>query len=128
VLQGCGREELLKVMDYDVLPHFNRHEGSGSSKHNNGKTIDCFCPDHPLHVELYNYIKQQAVILKPVAPTKMGSFQVDVTIRLVMGALPFTRCSSVVVQNVETVRERVHRVSVTFTACSNEARLQGHIH
>lgn len=78
VLQGCGREELLKVMDYDVLPHFSRQEGSGSSKHNIGKTIDCFSPDHPFHVELYNYIKQQAAIVKPVAPEKLRSFHVDV--------------------------------------------------
>lgn len=78
VLQGCGREELLKVMDYDVLPHFSRQEGSGSSKHNNGKTVDCFSPDHPFHVELYSYIKQQAAIVKPVAPAKLGSFHVEV--------------------------------------------------
>lgn len=70
VLQGCGRDELLKVMDYDVLPHFSRQEGSGSSS---GNTIDCFSPDHPFHVELYNYIKQQATVVKPVAPGKMGS-------------------------------------------------------
>uniref|UniRef100_A0A0C9S8P7 TSA: Wollemia nobilis Ref_Wollemi_Transcript_10735_1390 transcribed RNA sequence n=1 Tax=Wollemia nobilis TaxID=56998 RepID=A0A0C9S8P7_9CONI len=78
VLQGCGRDELLKVMDYDVLPHFSRQEGSGSSKRKKDQTIDCFSPDHPFHVELYNYIKQQAAIVKPLAPAKMSSFHVDV--------------------------------------------------
>ncbi|KAH1256820.1 Phosphatidylinositol/phosphatidylcholine transfer protein SFH12 [Glycine max] len=33
VLQGCGKEELLKVMDYASLPHFCRKEDSKSSKH-----------------------------------------------------------------------------------------------
>ncbi|GLJ23611.1 hypothetical protein SUGI_0447170 [Cryptomeria japonica] len=78
VLQGCGRDELLKVMDYDVLPHFSRQEGSGSSRRNNDQMIDCFSPNHQFHLELYDYIKQQASIAKPVAPAKMGSFHVDV--------------------------------------------------
>lgn len=80
VLQGNGKEELLKVMDYGALPHFSKHNSSGSSKsdYSNNQILDCFNPNHPFHKELYNYIKQQATNIKPVAPIKMGSFHVQV--------------------------------------------------
>eukprot|EP01018_Ginkgo_biloba_P023306 Gb_30520 [translate_table: standard] len=78
VLQGSGKEELLKVMDYGALPHFSKHNSSGSSKYNNDQMSDSFSLDHPFHSELYNYIKLQAAHIKPVAPTKMGSFHVKV--------------------------------------------------
>uniref|UniRef100_A0A0D6QZ28 CRAL-TRIO domain-containing protein n=1 Tax=Araucaria cunninghamii TaxID=56994 RepID=A0A0D6QZ28_ARACU len=78
VLEGSGREELLKVMDYEVLPQFSNRENSGSSKHNNGRTSDCFSLKHPFHFELYNYIKQQASKTKPIVPIKMDSFHVEV--------------------------------------------------
>ncbi|KAM2244422.1 hypothetical protein ACFXTI_005492 [Malus domestica] len=78
VLQGCGRDELLKIMDYATLPHFCRKEGSGSSRHSdNGRTNNCFSLDHPFHQELYNFVKQQAVLREPIAPIKQGSFHVN---------------------------------------------------
>ncbi|KAF8409754.1 hypothetical protein HHK36_005833 [Tetracentron sinense] len=78
VLQGGGRDELLKIMDYASLPHFCRREGSGSSRHSgNGTTDDCFSLDHAFHQQLYNHIKQKALTLESVAPVKQGSFHVD---------------------------------------------------
>uniref|UniRef100_A0A7N0TY54 CRAL-TRIO domain-containing protein n=1 Tax=Kalanchoe fedtschenkoi TaxID=63787 RepID=A0A7N0TY54_KALFE len=77
VLQGCGRDELLKIMDYASLPHFCKREGSGSSKHSSsGETDNCFSLDHPNHQQLYNYVKQQAAQIEPVAPLKQGSVHV----------------------------------------------------
>ncbi|CAM8941181.1 unnamed protein product [Rhodiola kirilowii] len=77
VLQGCGRDELLKIMDYSSLPHFCKKEGSGSSKNSsNSDTDNCFSLDHPNHQQLYSYMKQQAAQIKPVAPLKQGSVHV----------------------------------------------------
>ncbi|KAK1296357.1 Patellin-6 [Acorus calamus] len=78
VLQGCGRDELLKIMDYESLPHFCKREGSGSSRHSTNGSNDCFSLDHPFHQQLYSYIKQQSLSFQPVAPIKQGSFHVDV--------------------------------------------------
>ncbi|XP_057831954.2 phosphatidylinositol/phosphatidylcholine transfer protein SFH11 isoform X2 [Cryptomeria japonica] len=78
VLEGSGREELLKVMDYEALPSFSKCDSSGSSKYSNGEIIDCFSLRHPFHSELYNYIKQQATNRKPTKPIKIGSFHVQV--------------------------------------------------
>jgi hypothetical protein len=65
-------------MDYASLPHFCKREGSGSSRHSRNGTIDdCFSLDHSFHQQLYNYIKQQATLLRSVAPMKEGSFHVD---------------------------------------------------
>ncbi|GLT80245.1 hypothetical protein SLA2020_516970 [Shorea laevis] len=75
VLPGSGRDELLKIMDLASLPHFCKKEGSGSSHHS--EIHNCFSLDHPLHQQLYNYIKQQSSITKPVQPIKQGSFHVD---------------------------------------------------
>lgn len=77
VLSGCGREELLNIMDYASLPHFCRKEGSGSSRHSEGGSENCYSLDHPLHQQLYNYINQQARLREAVAPIKQGSFHVD---------------------------------------------------
>ncbi|CAA2986853.1 Hypothetical predicted protein [Olea europaea subsp. europaea] len=78
VLSGSGRDELLKIMDYESLPHFCRREGSGSSRHSrNGTVSDCFSLDHAFHQELYNYTKEQAALRQPGAPVKHGSFHVD---------------------------------------------------
>ncbi|PPR89802.1 hypothetical protein GOBAR_AA30885 [Gossypium barbadense] len=47
VLQGCGRDELLKIMDYSSLPHFCRKEGSGSgsgSGHHQSTLIEARLP------------------------------------------------------------------------------------
>ncbi|GLU20632.1 hypothetical protein SLE2022_368220 [Rubroshorea leprosula] len=74
VLPSSGRDELLKIMDLASLPHFCKKEGSGSS--HNSEIDNCFSLDHPFHQQLYNYIKQQSSITKPVQPTKQGSFHV----------------------------------------------------
>ncbi|KAI3944612.1 hypothetical protein MKW98_021070 [Papaver atlanticum] len=55
VLKGSGKEELLKVMDYESLPHFCRREGRSLDSMD-----DCFSLDHPFHQQLYGYIKQQS--------------------------------------------------------------------
>ncbi|KAF7815991.1 SEC14 cytosolic factor-like [Senna tora] len=79
VLQGCGRDELLKVMDFASLPHFCRKESSKSSRHNEaGSTENCFSLDHAFHQQLYNYIKRQAVAMESISPpTRQGSFYVE---------------------------------------------------
>ncbi|KAM1055347.1 hypothetical protein FF1_028907 [Malus domestica] len=78
VLQGSGKDELLKIMDYASLPHFCRKEGSGSSRHSdNGHTNNCFTLDHPFHQELYKFVKQQASLRESIAPLKQGSFHVN---------------------------------------------------
>ncbi|KAK6133032.1 hypothetical protein DH2020_033242 [Rehmannia glutinosa] len=78
VLSGSGRDELLKIMDYDSLPHFCRREGSGSSRHSRDGTVsDCFSLDHPYHQQLYNYVKEQASLVRSHAPVRHGSFHVD---------------------------------------------------
>ncbi|XVF33856.1 hypothetical protein REPUB_Repub18cG0007900 [Reevesia pubescens] len=77
VLQGCGRDELLKVMDYSSLPHFCRKECSGSSRNSSIGTIDnCFSLDHTFHQQLYNYIKQQATLIETGLLIKQGSVHV----------------------------------------------------
>ncbi|GMJ11577.1 hypothetical protein like AT1G55840 [Hibiscus trionum] len=78
VLQGCGRDELLKVMDYSSLPHFCRKEGSGSSRNSsNGSVDNCFSLDHTYHQQLYDYIKQQSTLVETGRPIKQGSVHVD---------------------------------------------------
>lgn len=62
-------------MDYASLPHFCRREGSGSSRHAESGSENCYSFDHPFHQELYNYIKQQSRI--HTEPVKQGSFHVD---------------------------------------------------
>eukprot|EP00250_Pteridium_aquilinum_P010399 c19358_g1_i1 orf=402-1418(-) len=81
VLQGSGREELLKVMDYDVLPHFckssTKQRGSSSSK--GQESVDCYSPLHPFHVEVWNYIKQHSYMSRScVGPTPQTSYHVHV--------------------------------------------------
>ncbi|KAH1197176.1 SEC14 cytosolic factor [Glycine max] len=75
VLQGCGKEELLRVMDYASLPHFCRKEDSKSSKHHaSGNSENCFSFNHAFHQQLYNHIKQQAIIMESISPIRQGSF------------------------------------------------------
>ncbi|KAL0353496.1 UNVERIFIED_CONTAM: hypothetical protein Sangu_0930900 [Sesamum angustifolium] len=81
VLSGSGRDVLLKIMDYESLPHFCRREGSGSGsfRHSgNGSVSDCFSLDHPFHQQLYNYVKEQAALMDSVALVEHGSVHVDV--------------------------------------------------
>uniref|UniRef100_A0A0D9WRY7 CRAL-TRIO domain-containing protein n=1 Tax=Leersia perrieri TaxID=77586 RepID=A0A0D9WRY7_9ORYZ len=61
VLHGCGRDELLKIMDHSSLPHFCQQEGSRSSKHSPKDIDSCFSFDHPFHQELYHYIEEQGL-------------------------------------------------------------------
>ncbi|GMH25481.1 hypothetical protein Nepgr_027324 [Nepenthes gracilis] len=80
ILQGSGREELLKVMDYDSLPHFCKNEGSGSSspwRMNGTTTNNCFSLDHPFHQQLYNYVKEQASSTDFVSLIKREPFHSD---------------------------------------------------
>ncbi|MED6121431.1 hypothetical protein PIB30_030023 [Stylosanthes scabra] len=77
VLPGCGRDELLKIMDYSSLPHFCKKEGSGSSGHSERGSENCYSLDHPFHKQLYSYINQQARLRESVEPIKQGSFHVD---------------------------------------------------
>ncbi|KAK6269195.1 hypothetical protein QUC31_013355 [Theobroma cacao] len=75
VLPGCGRDELLKIMDLASMPHFCGKEGSGSSRHSENE--NCFSLDHPFHQQLYNYVKQQSLVTEPAQPIKQGSFHVN---------------------------------------------------
>lgn len=79
VLQGCGRDELLKMMDYASLPHFCKKEGSGSSGRNRGVNTaeNCFSLDHPYHQQLYNFTIEQAEMMNsPKRPCRQGSVHV----------------------------------------------------
>ncbi|CAL1355907.1 unnamed protein product [Linum trigynum] len=79
MLNGNGRDELLKIMDISSLPHFCKREGSGSSKNNSEKSSEsCYSLDHPFHQQLYNYTKEQAAKNTPTGPIKQGSFHVSV--------------------------------------------------
>ncbi|KAL8461697.1 hypothetical protein ACS0TY_032168 [Phlomoides rotata] len=76
VLSGCGQDDLLKIMDYSSLPHFCRKRSSGSSKHLEKYVESCFSLDHPFHQQMYDYIKKQFMVHKPVEPVKQGSVHV----------------------------------------------------
>jgi hypothetical protein len=75
VLHGCGRDELLKIMDHSSLPHFCQREGSGSSKNSSNDVNNCFSLDHPFHQELYHYIDEQALNQELI---KQGSLHVNI--------------------------------------------------
>ncbi|XP_021310403.1 SEC14 cytosolic factor isoform X3 [Sorghum bicolor] len=77
VLYASGRDELLKVMDSESLPHFCKREGSGSSR-DSLDGVDCYSYDHPFHQQLYNYMKQQSLNQYSAGPRKQGSVHVDV--------------------------------------------------
>ncbi|KAA3467348.1 SEC14 cytosolic factor-like [Gossypium australe] len=78
VLQGSGKDELLKIMDYSSLPHFCRKEGSGSTRHSSNGTADnCFSLDHTYHQQLYTYIKHQTTHKETNSPIKQGSVHVE---------------------------------------------------
>ncbi|XP_038882913.1 SEC14 cytosolic factor-like isoform X1 [Benincasa hispida] len=81
VLPGCGRDELLKIMDYSSLPHFCKRESSLSSRSSARQGgNNCYSLDHLFHQQLYNYIKQQSLINEPVEPIRKGSFQVNLQV------------------------------------------------
>ncbi|XP_042417896.1 SEC14 cytosolic factor-like isoform X2 [Zingiber officinale] len=72
VLQGCGRDELLKVMDYNSLPHFCLQEC-----YKTAASHACYSLDHSFHQELYNYMKQQALGLERAELLKHRSSRAD---------------------------------------------------
>ncbi|CAN1193954.1 Phosphatidylinositol/phosphatidylcholine transfer protein SFH2 [Linum perenne] len=77
LLQERTRKK-IQIMDYSSLPHFSRKEGSGSSRvAASGTTTNCFSLDHPLHQQLYNYVKQQADLEESASPLRQGSVHVD---------------------------------------------------
>ncbi|CAA2986802.1 Hypothetical predicted protein [Olea europaea subsp. europaea] len=86
VLSGCGQDDLLKIMDYSSLPHFCRKRSSGSSEHSDIYVENYYSLDHPFHLQLYNYIKQQSLIHEPVKPIKQGSVHVTLPEDAVEGA------------------------------------------
>ncbi|XP_047318434.1 phosphatidylinositol/phosphatidylcholine transfer protein SFH2-like [Impatiens glandulifera] len=78
VLQGCGTEDLLKIMDYESLPHFCKKEGSGSARHSQNGTVSCFSLDHPFQQQMYSYLKHEAQLIESTAPiVKQGSIHVE---------------------------------------------------
>ncbi|XP_047335024.1 phosphatidylinositol/phosphatidylcholine transfer protein SFH9-like [Impatiens glandulifera] len=101
VLQGSGKDELLKIIDYGSLPHFCKREGSGSSRHSrNGMSDDCFSFDHDFHQEFYNFIKKQAELTKSTRPIiKQGSLHID-----------FPESSACDVKIVETIETELQRL------------------
>lgn len=67
----------MQIMDYESLPHFCRREGSGSGRHITNGTVDnCFSLDHSFHQDLYDYVKQQALVKGSSAPIRHGSVHV----------------------------------------------------
>ncbi|KAG6525892.1 hypothetical protein ZIOFF_015864 [Zingiber officinale] len=78
VLDGCGKDELLKIMDYASLPHFCKRNGSRSSRYSSLDSDDCYSFDHPFHQEFYSYIVQQAKSKNNESLIKHGSLHVDV--------------------------------------------------
>lgn len=81
VLQGGGKDELLKMMDSSVLPFFchDSKRGGSSRGSKNEPTVDCYSSSHPFHVELWNYIKQQSYASsKCIGPMPQKSFHVEV--------------------------------------------------
>ncbi|KAL9320710.1 hypothetical protein ACSQ67_012549 [Phaseolus vulgaris] len=110
VLPGCGRDELLKIMDYASLPHFCRREGSGSSRHsengNGNGNENCYSLDHPFHQKLYNHIKEESRIQEPVEPIKQGSFHVD-----------FPEPPAEKAEIVKTLESELHKFKISNGTC-----------
>ncbi|XP_058762563.1 SEC14 cytosolic factor-like [Vicia villosa] len=80
VLQGCGKDELLKVMDYGSLPHFCKKQDSKSSRHSAVASVteNCFSFNHAFHQQLYNHVKQQANSAESSPLMRQESFYVDI--------------------------------------------------
>ncbi|KAG8070389.1 hypothetical protein GUJ93_ZPchr0006g45882 [Zizania palustris] len=117
VLHGCGRDELLKIMDYSSLPHFCRREGSGSSKHSSTDADDCYSLDHPFHKELYGHIKEQASHKELI---KMGSLHVSIP--------EPDPDDTKIVEVIQAEFQKIGVSSFTFTCNKNERVVQpGHV-
>ncbi|XP_014634936.1 uncharacterized protein [Glycine max] len=119
VLQGCGKEELLKVMDYASLPHFCRKEDSKSSKHHAlGNTGNCFSFNHAFHQQLYNHIKQQSIIVESISPIRQGSFYVDIP--------EPDPDDAKIAKTIETEFHKLENQKNGFTNSLNGLRVNGH--
>ncbi|CAL1353883.1 unnamed protein product [Linum trigynum] len=100
VLQGSGKEELLKIMDVNSLPHFCKQRGSGSSRvvaaaNGTTTTTNCYSLDHAFHQQLYNYVKQQAEQEESYSRLlKQGSVHVNFPAPDPEGAMIATRIES----------------------------------
>lgn len=70
----------IQMMDEASLPHFINQEGSGSSRRSgHGEEQNCYSLDHPFHQQLYNYMKQQSLMLEHATTLyKQGSVHVSV--------------------------------------------------
>lgn len=65
-------------MDYASLPQFCIKENSRVPRHHaEGNTENCFSFDHVFHKQLYNYIKQQAILMESISSIRQDSFHVD---------------------------------------------------
>ncbi|KAF5815102.1 putative CRAL-TRIO lipid binding domain, CRAL/TRIO domain, CRAL/TRIO domain superfamily [Helianthus annuus] len=121
VLSGCGKDDLLKIMDYESLPHFCRRQGSGSSRYSRNSTDEdcCFSLDHGFHRQLYNYINQQAAGIKPRAPLKQASFHVG-----------FPEPNPTGCKIVQTIETEFHKLENQnqFTGEQNEVKTNGYEH
>ncbi|KAI7758347.1 hypothetical protein M8C21_013708 [Ambrosia artemisiifolia] len=121
VLSGCGKDELLKIMDYESLPHFCKRQGSGSSRYSRNSTGEdcCFSLDHGFHQQLYNYINQQAAGIKPRAPLKQASFHVG-----------FPEPNPTGCKIVQTIETEFHKLENQhqFTDEKNEVKTNGNEH
>ncbi|KAH6825850.1 Sec14p-like phosphatidylinositol transfer family protein [Perilla frutescens var. hirtella] len=103
VLSGCGQDDLLKIMDYSSLPHFCRKRSS-SSTNLESSSENCYSLDHPFHQQLYNYIKQQALVCKPTEPLKQGSVHVT---------LPEDADEEVIAETLESELKKFKDLNVT---------------
>ncbi|CAN6448279.1 unnamed protein product [Victoria cruziana] len=111
VLQGGGRDELLKIMDYSSLPHFCRREGSGSSRHSNAEVVDdCFSLDHSFHQQMYSYIKQQSLGPRLTMAVPQGSFHVH-----------FPEPDPEGTKIAETIESELHRLEGQNSNCNPES-------
>lgn len=121
VLSGCGKDDLLKIMDYESLPHFCRRQGSGSSKYARSSTGEdcCFSLDHGFHQQLYNYINDEALGIKPRAPIKQGSFHV--------GFPEPNLTERKIVQTIETEFHKLENQN-GFTVQQNGVKINGNEH
>ncbi|KAJ7535142.1 hypothetical protein O6H91_12G020100 [Diphasiastrum complanatum] len=68
VLQGTGKDELLKVMDISSIPEFSQLPLKDTGRPKDALldlNANYFLPSHPFHAELWNHVQQQALIARP---------------------------------------------------------------
>ncbi|GJS91796.1 sec14p-like phosphatidylinositol transfer family protein [Tanacetum coccineum] len=113
--------QVLPIMDYEALPHFCRRQGSGSSKYARNSTGEdcCFSLDHGFHQQLYNYINDEALGIKPRVPIKQGSFHVG-----------FPEPNLTERKNVQTIETEFHKLEIQngFTDKKTDVKTNGNEH